>query len=144
MKKSLNLVFLICLFLNVTTVGQIAQRSQLIAIENRNVPSSQFIKSPNTDGDRFDKEVKAFATATVKRHANIKSYLSQDYISLLDQKSSLERAISLRETPKNRLRPIHAIDYQSNELSTLDLRITTPTQFTITREHTSFGPVYQF
>ena len=144
MKKSLNLVFLICLFLNVATVGQIAQISHLLVVENSNTSNSQFIKSPNTEVDRFDKKVKTLVTETIKTNTNIRPYLFQDLTSLLDKKSSLERTISLRETPQNVLRPIHAIDYQANEPSNLNLNITTPLQFTINRAYRSFGPVYQF
>ncbi len=144
MKKSLNLVFLICLFLNVATVGQNAQRSQLIAMENRNMPSSQFVNFSNTEGARFDKKVKTFTTATDKGLANRKSYKFQDFPSLLDKKSSLERAISLKEIPQNRLGSIYTIDGRNDEPNNIDLRITTPLQFTIDRKYTSFGPVYQF
>lgn len=144
MKKSLNIVFFICLFFNISTVGQIVQRNFFLAVEFNNVPSTQFTNSSSIVEINFDNTVEVVSLNKEKTPASMNSYMLNDFNSLLDRKPSLERAISLKKVEYSNLKPIHTIDYQHHEFKNVDLRITTLPLFKTSRNSKSFGPVYEF
>lgn len=143
MKKSINVIIFLSLFISISTTGQNDQSNYLLAVEYNNVPSNPLKGLVNTEVITYRQEVESIVTKEIKQYNNIGFNTIQDFTSLLDKKPSLERVISLKGAPKSGPRPIHAIDFQYQEVNILKHKnITQPLR--VNRASNAFGPAYQF